>query len=235
MEAEGGCFGRGRPRVHLVNKKAGRGLGFMEGVPMFTSKLGNAVKVKVLSVPLKESAEEGLGTNGGLSDGFAVLERQRDYHSVLSPSLISQSVETPLEVPWQSTENVAVSLTNVPRVRISVAGGLKVTILHEAAGGAHILPLLRLSADDIGAIVTSGSRKTRAYAELVTSADYFESQKSQWGPMLKNLMLDVSYRLASCFTKICPSLCLLFLFGLLGSVKLMCSYASHALSNNLKS
>lgn len=175
----------------MVNKKAGKGLAFLEGAPVFTSKLGNPIKFKVLTVPLTE----GLDAEAGSDSGAGVDLRQRD---VIPAAGARQPIETPLEVPLQHAENVAVALTTVPHVKVSVVGGLKATILHEAAGGAHILPLLRLSADDIGAIVTSGSRKSRAYAELVTSAEYFESQRSQWGPMVTNLGLDVSYRWAAC-------------------------------------
>ncbi|GAQ85408.1 hypothetical protein KFL_002330180 [Klebsormidium nitens] len=186
-EGEGGSARKTRPRIHMVNKKAGKGLAFLEGAPVFTSKLGNPVKLKVLTVPLTE----GLDVEAGSNTGAGVVQGQRD---VIPTESTRQPIETPLELPLQHVENVAVALTSVPHVKVSVAGGLKATILHEAAGGAHILPLLRLSADDIGAIVTSGTRKSRAYAELVTSAEYFESQRSQWGPMVTNLALDVSYR-----------------------------------------
>jgi hypothetical protein len=52
--------------------------------------------------------------------------------------------------------------------------------LHEASGGMHLLPLVRLCMQDIGAVLQMGSGKSRVLFGCSVSFDFFQAQNSCW-------------------------------------------------------
>lgn len=79
----------------------------------------------------------------------------------------------------QQLKNTAVAAMVIPDVTCDIQD-LTFTLLHEASGGMHLLPLVRLYMQDVGAVLHMGSGKTTVLFGCSISFDYFQAQKSCW-------------------------------------------------------
>lgn len=146
-----------RQAYHLVNQKSKCGLALMEGAAMLVKQPGNPFKLRILA------------------------QRDRPPESVNLVSLEDTTTEEVVQDPDQDAHlfRQAVSASVIPEVKCEIEN-FTFTLLHEASGGLHLLPLLRLCMHDTGAVLQMGSGKTRVMFGCNISLDYFQAQSSCW-------------------------------------------------------
>jgi hypothetical protein len=151
---------RSRSVFHLVNQKSKSGLALLDGAPVLVKQPGHPFKVKILAQPYK--AKENISSSSSSPDGSVVVGGGGEdlQHA-------------------QDVEGEAIVAATVPLVKCDIQN-VALTLLYEAAGGLHLLPLLRLHMYDMGAVLQVGSFKTRAMSGCNVSLDYFEAQSNCW-------------------------------------------------------
>jgi hypothetical protein len=151
---------RSRSVFHLVNQKSKSGLALLDGAPVLVKQPGHPFKVKILAQPYK--AKENISSSSSSPDGSVVVGGGGEdlQHA-------------------QDVEGEAIVAATVPLVKCDIQN-VALTLLYEAAGGLHLLPLLRLHMYNMGAVLQVGSFKTRAMSGCNVSLDYFEAQSNCW-------------------------------------------------------
>ena len=150
-----------RRAFHLVNQKSKCGLALAEGSPMLVKQPGNAFKVRILAQ--QDEPEE---------DVKLVSIENAEKEEV-------DNVVADHDDDDHHLREKAIAATVIPNVTCDIRD-FTFTLLHEASGGMHLLPLLRLCMQDIGAMLQIGSGKTRVLFGCTVSLDYFQAQNSCW-------------------------------------------------------
>ncbi|CAM6111804.1 unnamed protein product [Calypogeia fissa] len=68
------------------------------------------------------------------------------------------------------------------------------TVLHEAGGGLHLLPLVRLRIPGGEGVMHMGLSKTRTILQCAIVLEHFESQSSRWVSVVNPIETDLFYR-----------------------------------------
>lgn len=152
-------FQTSRRAFHLVNQKSKCGLSLSEGFPMLVKRPGNSFKLRILAREKEEpEAPKLVSLEHGDKDE---VDHGHEHDSA------------------QQLKDTAVAATVIPDVTCDIQD-FTFTLLHEASGGMHLLPLVRLCMQDIGAVLQMGSGKTRVLFGCSISFDYFQAQNSCW-------------------------------------------------------
>lgn len=148
-----------RRAFHLVNQKSKCGLSLVEGSPMLVKRPGSSFKLRILA---REKEEPEAVKLVSLEHG----DKEEVDHGHEHDS-------------GQQLKDIAVAATVIPDVTCDIHD-FTFTLLHEASGGMHLLPLVRLCMQDIGAVLQMGSGKTRVLFGCSVSLDFFQAQNSCW-------------------------------------------------------
>ncbi|XP_024524529.1 uncharacterized protein LOC112344305 isoform X2 [Selaginella moellendorffii] len=89
------------------------------------------------------------------------------------------------------------SATTIPEVRFDI-GSIYVTLLHEAAGAIHLLPLVRVRLEEVQGLAQASSQKARIIGGCSSIIEHYEAQTSSWLAIVNPVMMEIigSSRLA---------------------------------------
>nr|PNR49566.1 hypothetical protein PHYPA_011462 [Physcomitrium patens] len=162
-----------RRAFHLVNRKSKCGLSLVEGSPMLVKRPGSSFKLRILA------------------------REKEDPEAVKLVSLEhgdKDEVDHGHEVDSDKQLNdIAIAATVIPDVTCNV-NDFTFTLLHEASGGMHLLPLVRLCMQDIGVVLQMGSGKTRVLFGCSISFDYFQAQNCCWVAVINPIGIELLHR-----------------------------------------
>lgn len=139
-----------REMVLLVNKKSNGYLAIVDCMPMIVGKPGNPYKVKEVCFT-EDNSTSNVG-DGEEADG---------------------------SMGGIDLEEKAVRLINIPQLTFEIES-ISATILYEAGGGTHLLPLARCRMQAIRALAQLGAHKTRFMSGCNLFLEYFEAQANSW-------------------------------------------------------
>ncbi|KAL3690687.1 hypothetical protein R1sor_004338 [Riccia sorocarpa] len=157
---------------HLVNQKSKCGIAFEDNVPLLVKRPGNPFKIKVISKP----------TLSDPNSEEALAQTQKD--------------ETPLQTPPLADSEAVNLVTSIPHI-LCKFDTFVLTVLHEAAGGLHLLPLVRLRVPGTEGVIQAGVTKTRTILQCGIVFEYYETQTTLWVPVISPIETDIFYRARS--------------------------------------
>eukprot|EP01018_Ginkgo_biloba_P002878 Gb_15288 [translate_table: standard] len=158
--------------VHLINQKSSSGVAFVNGLPMFIKKPGNPIKLKVFSpTALIKSLP------------VAALHLQN----------IAPNRDEPSYIQPKDEEKVVLMATVVPHVNVVIENCV-ITILYEATGAIHFLPLLRVCMDDAKSVSQVSSSKIRVISSFRIMLESYEAQRNRWMEMVRPIEICIVYR-----------------------------------------
>ncbi|BBN13913.1 hypothetical protein MPTK1_6g07390 [Marchantia polymorpha subsp. ruderalis] len=157
---------------HLVNQKSKTGIAFEDNVPLLVKQPGNPFKIKVVSKPT-----------------------QSDTNPEEAKAL-TQKDETPLQTPPLDDHEAVRLVTSIPHVLCKFETFV-LTVLHEAAGGLHLLPLLRVRVPGTEGVIQAGVTKSRTILQCGIVLEYYEMQTTLWVPVINPIETDIFYRARS--------------------------------------
>lgn len=156
--------------VHFINKKSGSSLAFVNARPQLVRKPGNPFKIKFFSPATltKTLPIDTLPNNASNRDGSLNLDPSEQETSV----------------------NIT---TYVPQVKVRV-DTFVITILYQASGAIHFLPLLQLNMDNAGSVAQVSSYKFRSISTFKIMLLSYEAQTDMWMEMLQKVEICIVYR-----------------------------------------
>ncbi|KAL2623458.1 hypothetical protein R1flu_003663 [Riccia fluitans] len=157
---------------HLINQKSKSGIAFEDNVPLLVKRPGNPFKIKIISRP----------TQSDPNSEEAKAQTQKD--------------ETPLQNPPLDDSEAVNLVTSIPHI-LCKFDTFVLTVLHEAAGGLHLLPLIRLRVPETEGVIQAGVIKTRTILQCGIVLEYYETQTTLWVPVVSPIETDIFYRARS--------------------------------------
>lgn len=153
--------------LHFMNKKSGSSLAFVNARLQLVKKPGNPLKIKIFSPAswTKTLPIDTLRRNASNGDGSLNLDPMEE--------------ET--------------FITTVPQVKV-IVNMFVITILYEASGAIHFLPLLRVCMDSGESVAQVSSYKFRTISTFKIRLESYEAQTDKWMEMLQNVQICIVYR-----------------------------------------